>query len=68
MFKTKNHKSIKLEKLFEDYLEMTCKGVYVYYVEDEYMLIDEGGICISKRYKNISNLMSWYYDNKDNFI
>lgn len=52
-----------VEDLFTDYLERTGCGLYLYYVKDEYMLIDYSGQCISKRYKKVSSLISWFKKN-----
>ena len=52
-----------LEDLFKDYLERRDCGLYLYYVQDKYMLIDYSGLCISKRYKNIPSLVLWFKNN-----
>jgi len=59
-------KSLILEKFFKDYLELFKEkngdfGLYIYYVQNEYMFINEIGEVVSKRYKTITGLMGWFY-------
>ena len=59
--------SLKQECDFESYLEL-CKeqglicNVYLYSIENEYMLIDESGMVCSKRYKTITGLKRWLHN------
>lgn len=59
--------SLKQECDFESYLEL-CKeqglicNVYLYSIENEYMLIDESGMVCSKRYKTIAGLKRWLHN------
>ena len=58
---------LKQECDFESYLEL-CKeqglicNVYLYSIENEYMLIDESGMVCSKRYKTIAGLKRWLHN------
>ena len=60
-------KYLKQECDFENYLEL-CKerglifNVYLYSIENEYMLIDESGMVCSKRYKTITGLKQWLHN------
>ena len=60
-------KYLKQECDFESYLEL-CKerglicNVYLYSIENEYMLIDESGMVRSNRYKTIRGLKQWLHN------
>lgn len=59
----KRMSDICVENLFKDHLERSECGLYLYYVKDQYMLIDCIGQCISKRYKKIPSLILWFKNN-----
>jgi len=61
-------KSVFLEKFFNDYLELFKEkngdfGLHIYYVQNEYMFINDIGEVMSKRYKTITGLMGWFDKN-----
>ncbi|WP_069476833.1 hypothetical protein [Sulfurospirillum halorespirans] len=54
---------LEKEELFEDYLEKCGSDLCLHYVEGQYLLLDYSGQCVSKRYKNVLSLMSWFKKN-----
>lgn len=61
-------KNVILENLFNDYLNLLKEkngdfGLHIYYVQNEYMFINEIGEVVSKRYKTITGLIGWFYEN-----
>ena len=60
-------KGLILENHFSDYLDLFKEengdfGLHIYYIQNEYMFVNEIGEVVSKRYKNITGLMGWFYE------
>lgn len=54
------------EQLLENYLERVGSDLYLHYIEGQYLLIDYSGECVSRRYKKVSSLMTWFKKNMRN--
>lgn len=54
------------EELLENYLKQVGSDLYLHYVTGKYLLIDYSGEPMSRRYKKVSSLMTWFKKNMRN--